>query len=212
MRSIALAGLLVLAVTAAAGAKDKKFDDGRLEPSWFGAVTGDWREADEIDYLWVRPGAALEGRSLAFAPWPDPVWLGDDERDAKDKRLAKEISADMPGVLAEAFSNAFGSRLTVVESGEQVRVEGRMVDCSTGSEAAKFWVGMGAGAGVVVVDLKFVDAASGELLAAVHHRAVSGTNWSTSDSKIVDWADEMADQIAKKGFETLYKKGDKQRD
>ena len=95
-------------------------------------------------------------------------------------RLAQEINGGLPGVFATAFRNAFGPRLSVVEEGEDVRVEGRIVDCSTGSTAAKVLVGFGAGSGNTTIDLKMVDAASGEPLLAIHHRAVSGSTWSMS--------------------------------
>ncbi|MCB1009953.1 MAG: hypothetical protein KDB94_13795, partial [Acidobacteria bacterium] len=82
----------------------------------------------------------------------------------------------------------------------------------TGSAAAKFWVGMGAGSGNTTFDLKFVDAKSGEVVVAIHHRVVSGTNLSTTSSKLVDWVDEFAENVGKKGIETLYKKGKRVKD
>jgi len=187
-------------------------DEGRLEPGWFGAG-GDFREADEIDYLWVRQGTSLDGKKLRFAEWPEPVFLGDGagKRDTKDMRLARQMNSTMGEVFAEGFHNAFGDRLSIVDSGEDIRVEGRIVDCSTGATAAKMLVGFGAGAGSTTVDLKLVDARSGELLVAIHHRSVSGTSWSTTDSKFVKWVDEMTEEAAKKGFEKLYADGDRVR-
>jgi len=38
---------------------------------------------------------------------------------------------------------------------------------------------------------------------------VSGSNLSTTDSKLVDWVDEFAENIGKQGIEGLYKKGDR---
>jgi curli biogenesis system outer membrane secretion channel CsgG len=73
-------------------------------------------------------------------------------------------------------------------------------------------VGFGAGSGSTTVDLRVVDAATGETKLAIHHRAVSGTTWSTTDSKFVKWAEELAEEGAKKGFEKLYAKGDRVRD
>ena len=214
-RMTALAcALLWTAALPAAGHAAKPLDEGRLDPSWFGVPNLELRATEEIDYLWVRPGFALEGHKLRFAPWSEPVFLGEEaeDRDAKDRHLARQMNADMPEIFATGFANAFGSRLGVVEQGEDVRVEGRIVDCSTGSAAAKFWVGMGAGAGSVAFDLKFVDAATGEVLAALHHRSVSGTNWSTTDSKLVGWVDDMTAAVAKQGFERIYAKGRRPRD
>lgn len=201
------ASSLVLAPAARAGGA---LDKGRLDPAWF-PDAGEFREADEIDYLWVKPGFELDGRKLRFAPWPDPAFLGEkaSERDEKDVRLAKQMTATMHELFAEAFGKAFGKRIELVESGEQIRVEGRIVDASTGATAAKVLVGFGAGSGSTTIDLRFVDAASGELLVAIHHRAVSGTSWSTTDSKFAGWVEEMTETAAKSGFEKLWKKGDR---
>lgn len=205
--------LLLCATLAAPLLGEGPLDEGRLDPAWFGSGL-EFREVDEIDYLWVRDGFALDGKKLRFAPWPEPEFLGAkaSERDTKDERLADEMNATMHRVFAEAFANAFEKRIEVVEAGEEIRVDGRIVDCSTGAVAAKLLVGFGAGAGSTTVDLKLVDAATGDLLLAIHHRSVSGTHWSTTDSKFVDWADEMAEEGAKKGFAKLYAKGDRVRE
>ena len=185
-------------------------DEGRLDPAWFPGA-GELREANEIDYLWVKQGFELDGKKLRFAPWPEPEFLGEkaSARDTKDIRLAKQMATTMHEVFSEAFTAAFKQRIELVDAGEQVRVEGRIVDASTGATAAKVLVGFGAGSGSTTVDVRFVDAASGELLVALHHRAVSGTSWSTTDSKFVGWVDEMAKEAAKSGFEKLWTKGDR---
>ncbi len=205
--------LVLILAPAGARAAGRSYDDGRLDASWFshGGPAITFRETDEIDYLWVKPGFALAGQKLRFAKWPDPEFIGEEaaDRDTKDKRLARQINVTMPDVFAESFHNAFGSRITTVDSGEDIRVEGRIVDCSTGSRAAKILVGFGAGAGSTTVDLKLVDAQTGDLLVAIHHRAVSGTDWSTTDSKFVKWADEMTEAAAKHGFAKLYEDGDR---
>jgi len=208
-----LAFALVLFASAVPAAAGGGFDDGKLEATWFGNGL-EFREADEIDYLWVKPGFAFDGKKVAFKSWEEASFLGEDagKRDAKDKRLANELTGEMPGIFAEAFKNALGGKVTVVDSGGDLTAVGRIVDCSTGSAAAKFWVGMGAGSGNTTFDIKFVDAKSGELVAAIHHRVVSGTNLSTTSSKLVDWVDEFAEDVGKKGIETLYKKGKRVKD
>lgn len=206
----ALIVVFALAVDLPAARAAGTLDDGRLDPAWFPGV-GELREADEIDYLWVKPGFELDGKKLRFVAWPEPEFLGDkaSERDTKDIRLAKQMATTMHELFAEAFTNAFKQRIELVDAGEQIRVEGRIVDASTGATAAKVLVGFGAGSGSTTVDVRFVDAASGELLVALHHRAVSGTSWSTTDSKFAGWVDEMAEEAAKNGFEKLWKKGDR---
>lgn len=183
-------------------------DEGRFDPAWVGGGP-EFREADEIDYLWVAPGFDFAGQKVEWAAWQEPVWMGEDagKRDAKDKRLANDLTRNLPEIFAEAFKNGLGGKVTVVESGGTVRAVGRIVDCSTGSAAAKFWVGMGAGSGGTTFDLKFVDAKSGKTVVAIHHRVVSGSNLTTTDSKLVDWVDEFAEEIGKNGIEGIYQKG-----
>jgi len=185
-------------------------DDGKLDPFWFGEGL-EFREADEIDYLWVKEGFSFDGRLLHFAAWPEPRFQGDDaeDRDEADHELAESMSAD----LAETFAGVFAAELadrnvtTSLTEGE-ILVEGRIVDCSTGSSATKVLVGFGAGSGNTTIDLRFTDAASGELLVGLHHRVVSGTSWSTTDSKFSKWIEKLGKAINKKGVATLYAKGD----
>jgi len=201
--------ILALAAPLLAATLDK----GKLEVSWF-SDDAIFREADEIDYLWVSEGFELDGKLLLFKPWPAPEFLGPkaSERDEKDHQLAKMMSSTMHEVFASAFAKAYGDRIkTSFESGD-ILVEGRIVDSSTGSTAAKMWVGFGAGAGNTTIDVRFVDAASGKVLAGFHHRVVSGTSWSTTEGKFFNWVDETAESFAKKGFQKLYAKGKKVKD
>ena len=212
LRSFLLLLLAVPALTSALAAA-RTLDDGKLEVDWFspGAV---FREADEIGYLWVSPGFSLAGKSLHFVPWPEPEFRGPKagERDEKDHRLAKMMNGEMHELFRKAFAEAFGGDLATSLEAGAIRVEGRIVDCSTGSTAAKVLVGFGAGSGNTTIDLRFVDAASGEVLAGLHHRVVSGTTWSTTDSKFLKWVEEMAGRVADEGLEKLYEKGKKVKD
>jgi len=205
--------LALAVVTLAPASAGKLFDEGKLDPAWFGGDR-EFHSTDEIDYLWVKPGFALAGKKIHFAEWEEPQFKGEKagERDTKDKRLANDLTANLPEIFGEAFQNGLADKVTVVKSGGEIRVVGRIVDCSGGSTAAKFWVGMGAGSGNTTFDLKFLDAKSGELLAALHHRVVSGTTLSTTDSKLVKWVDELAEELSKNSLEKLYASGKKARD
>lgn len=218
-RSLSVVGALVLlsAVFLAAPGAAKKdhiatgpLDEGRLVPSWFGGEGLAFRETEEIDYLWVKPGFSFEGQTLHFKEWPEPEMLGENagERDANDLRLARQMNADMARSFAEIFGKEMGGKVqTSLESGD-ITVDGRIVDCSTGNVAAKAFVGFGAGSGNTTIDLKFRDAKSGELLVALHHRVTSGTNWSTTDSKFFKWIGKAAREMAGDGLQKIYAKGD----
>lgn len=208
VRKALVGGLIVLSVSLVAPLYAQTLDDGKLETSWF-STGAKFREVDDIDYFWVAEGFDVEGHTLFFKQWSEPHFLGPKakDRDEKDVRLAKMMSSTMHELFASAFEKAYGGRLkTSLEKGD-IRVEGRVVDCSTGSTAAKVLVGFGAGAGNTTIDLRFVDAKSGQVLAGLHHRVVSGTTWSTTDGKFFKWAEEATEMLAEKGMAKVYAKG-----
>ena len=184
-------------------------DDGKMDPFWFGEGL-EFREADEIDYLWVKDDFSANGKTLHFVAWPEPEFLGEKaaERDEDDYRLARQMNSEMARTFSDVLGEELGSKAQTSLTEGDIKVEGRIVDCSTGSKAAKIVVGFGAGSGGTTVDLKFTDAATGELLVGIHHRVVSGTTWSTTDSKFVKWVEELGENIVKKGLAALYAKGD----
>lgn len=206
---------LTLPNVVAKKTKDRSapMDDGRLDPKWFGNDLI-FREADEIDYLWVKDGLDLSGKTLHFEAWPAPEFLGEDaeDRDENDRRLARLMNDDMNTLFADVFGRRLSKTLKASTAEGDILVSGRIVDCSTGSGAAKAIVGFGAGSGSTTIDVKFVEKATGALLVGFHHRVVSGTEWSTTDSKFVGWVDDMAEEVADKGFVKLYQKGDEKDD
>ncbi len=202
--AVTILSLLALGNARAEG----PLDNGLLDPAWFGSAL-EFREAKGVDYLWVKPGFSLEGRTLRFAPWEEAEFRGEEasERDVKDKQLASDLTSKLPVVFTRQFKFVLGPRVPMVDSGEQITAVGRIVDCSTGSAAAKILVGMGAGSGSATFDLRFMNAATGEIQAALHHRAVSVHSSSTTESVLLNWANEFAKAIGKQGLERLYAKG-----
>ncbi len=186
-RSIRVGSFLgILAAGAVlAGGEGKKFDKGRLDPSWFGPSV-EFRTTDDIDYLWIKSGFSIKSRKLLIDKWSDPVFLGE-ERDAKDSAKASELTELMPSRMRGALAATLSGAAEVSRDEGDIVVTGRIVDCSAGSKAAKILVGMGAGAASATFDIKLTDKASGELLAAIHHRVISGTAMSEVDDKIVKW-------------------------
>lgn len=215
MRRLGVLLLIALCIAPLAWAKKEPkvatgpLDDGRLDPAWFGSKVA-FVEVDEIDYLWVKEGFAVDGHKFHFQPWGEPTFIGEsaDDRDADDRMLARDMNERMAWLFSEALGDAFSGKATTSTDDGDVLVVGRIVDCSTGNVAAKTFIGFGAGSGNTTIDVKFTDKASGELLVALHHRVVSGTNWSNTESKFGKWIREMGKDVAKKGFSNLYQKGD----
>ncbi len=202
---VAFLRVAAVAVVTAGVAGAENLDEGLLDPGWFGGGV-EFRKTDDIDYLWVKPGLDLAGRTLQVDVWDDPVMLAKKKRDAKDAAKASELTDSFPGRLRGALTHALDGIATVSRKEGDVVVVGRIVDCNAGSKAAKWMIGMGAGASNATWDLKFVDRASGELLLAVHHRAISGTTMSEIDDKIIKWLEEFGETL-KKGARRAYEEG-----
>ena len=208
MKQVHVFAQTILAITLFASATllgAATLDNGKLVSSWFDSGTLEFREADGIDYLWVRDGYSFEGKTIRFKEWGEPEFLGEgaSDRDANDRRLARQMNSDMHRLFQEEWAGLQGVK-TSLDKGDLV-AEGRIVDCSTGNTAAKVLVGFGAGAGYTTIDLKVTERSSGKLVFAMHHRVVSGTSWSTTDSKFVKWVGKMVKKANKKGgFAGLY--------
>jgi hypothetical protein len=165
-------------------------DDGLLDPSWFGDGIA-FTRGEDVDYFWIKPGMDLGGRTVFMKPWEDPAMLRKG-RDGKDNAKATEITDSFPGMLRGALAGAFSGKAKVSRTEGDLVLVGRFVDANAGSRAAKFWLGFGAGSETATWDLKLVDPKTGELLLAVHHRAVSGSALSSIQDKLVKWADKFA--------------------
>lgn len=181
---------LLVWATAAAPCAAGRLDDGLLDPTWFGKDV-ELRTSARLDYFWVKPELSLEGARIQVAEWPDPVFLGSKaDVDSKDSSRAFELSGAMPNWLRGALSNALTGYAEVSRDEGDYLLSGRFVDVNAGNKVAKWLVGLGAGSATATWDIKLVDKKTGELVAAIHHRSVSGTRMSDVDDKILKWLNE----------------------
>lgn len=128
-------------------------------------------------------------------PWEDPVIL-EKGRDGKDNAKATELTDSFPGMLRGALAGTFHGKAKVSRTEGDLTLLGRFVDANAGSKAAKWLIGFGAGSETATWDLKVIDTKTGELLLAIHHRAISGTAMSNIQDKLVKWADKFAKFVA----------------
>lgn len=187
------AALVAAAQPAGAASTGSRLDDGLLDPSWFGPGV-ELRTTEEIDYLWVKPGFSFKGHKLETAEWSDPDLRSAKKRDNKDSAKAYQLTQEMPGLIRGALSSALEGYAEVVKQDGDLVLTGRIVDCNAGSKAAKFLIGMGAGSAAATWDMKITDK-SGELVAAIHHRAISGTTMSDIEDKVIKWLDELGKEM-----------------
>jgi hypothetical protein len=197
--SVSISVLFSVLLTAPLGAvapSAGRLDGGLLDPPWLG-VTGEWRSPSDIDYLWVKPGFSLDGQTLELAEWDAPLFLNG-ERDAEDSKLALRLSESMPGRLESALAAAGVTKVSRTEG--TVRLTGRFVDCNAGSKALRIMTGASVVIANATWDLKLVDKASGETLAAVHHRGVSGADSHNLGEKINAWLTQVFAPALHDGF------------
>ena len=193
-RFVVGAALLVMSFASLTYSDDKKLDDGLLEPAWFGPAV-EFRKTDVVDYLWVKPGFTVKGKTVHVQTWTDPVLL-DKKRDAKDSALASKLTEEMPGLIRGALSSSLAEVAKVSRETGDLALTGRIVDCNAGSKTAKWLVGMGAGSEAATWDMKIVDVATGEIVVAIHHRAISGSNMTVEEDKIVRWLGKFGPAMA----------------
>ncbi|HYU32792.1 MAG TPA: DUF4410 domain-containing protein [Thermoanaerobaculia bacterium] len=178
---------LLVWTAAAALCAAGRLDNGLLDPTWFGQDV-ELHTSARLDYFWVKPGLSLEGARIQIAEWPDPVFLGPKaDVDNKDSARAFELSGSMPNWIRGALSNALDGYAEVSKDDGDYALSGRFVDVNAGNKVAKWMVGLGAGAATATWDMKLTDKKTGELVAAIHHRSVSGTHMSDIDDKILKW-------------------------
>jgi hypothetical protein len=178
----------------APAAKAPLLDEGLLDPAWFGGALA-FTKGDDVDFFWIKPGLDLTGRTVHMKPWEDPVMLRKG-RDGKDNAKATEITDTFPGMLRGALTGAFNGKAKVSRTEGDLTLIGRFVDANAGSKAAKWLIGLGAGSETATWDLKILDPKSGEVLLAVHHRAISLTAMSNIQDKLVKWSDKFATFVA----------------
>jgi len=164
-------------------------DEGLLDPEWFGGGAAiEFRTANQVDYLWVKPGFELRGKRVKFGTWEEPRLPA--TRDAHDAKAAKKFNAQFPPLLRETLSTELNPPVVPVETDTEAEVlfVGRVADCNAG--AGPFvWPNL-------VIDVKVLDARTGELLAAIHNRKVRSMQAFQHATVLL--------KLSTKGFQAVY--------
>jgi len=167
-----------------AAGNGERLDDGRLDPSWFGADVS-FHSAHDFDHVWVKPGFTVKGKKLRVEPWPDPRLRGQGTQGPRRRH----------GVRAgrtPAFANPHG--LASLPPGRRRGGDGRGRPDS--ERKAVDFVAKGtmrASNPQATWDMKVTDAATGELLVAVHHRRLMTI--STVEERIVAWLEKFGEAL-----------------
>ena len=208
---VALLAFCLFSLSAAGG--EGALDDGTLDPAWFGGER-EFRRTSSVDYLWVRSGFSIEGRTLHLEAWAAPEFIGADagKRDNDDLVLARQISSEMPALLELQLGLDLEGRAEVSLEGGDILVSGRIVDCSRGNQMVKFLAPTVAGKGLARREIRFTDKESGELVAGLHTRVTSGTALTNTWNKMVKWVRKFSRELSTDGLQTMYVDGKRVKD
>ncbi|MBK9795663.1 MAG: hypothetical protein IPP58_04075 [Holophagaceae bacterium] len=155
------ATFLLLLLPACLAAQSLTFDEGRLDPAWFGP-SAVLQPSKTLGFQWLKPGLALQGRSLQLRAWESPAWLVG-RRSAKDRNFLESIQADLPSRQEKGLRRGLKEALPVATRGGDLSMVARVVDAEGVGDDY-----MAMGSFSLSFDMKLLDAATGELLGAFH--------------------------------------------
>ena len=173
-------------------------DKGLPDAAWFGAESSlEFRYAGQIDHafpyfrqavMWVRPGFELRGKRVRFAAWGVPQLPA--KRSAHDAKAATKFVAEFFPLLGKTLATKLNPPVVPVETDAEaeVLVLGRVVDCT----AEIFYFVHPS----VTIDVKVLDARTGELLAAIHNER-EGFRLASQHATILL-------NLSEKGFQAVY--------
>ncbi len=152
---------LLLAVPAFLSAQAPLPDDGRLDAAWFGPAA-ELQASKALGFQWLKTGLTLGHRSLRLKAWEPATWLLG-KRATKDQLMLARLEDTLVPGLARGLQKGLKGTLPVSLAEGDLVLVGRVVDVVGEDGDAMF-----SGPSFLSLDLKLVDADSGELLGAFH--------------------------------------------
>ncbi|MFN7956795.1 MAG: hypothetical protein U0P46_00475 [Holophagaceae bacterium] len=163
-------------------------DDGRLDPSWFGAGVV-FKPSKALGFQWLRPGLDLRHRSLRLGAWEPAAWV-QGPRAGKDRAFLARVAPGLPADLERGLRRGLKGSLPVSATLGDVVLVGRVAD-ALGSDDDYMSVRPMA----LSFDLKLVDGDSGEVLAAFHD-TITGPNTDAISYHFGRWCEAMGRLLA----------------
>lgn len=162
-------------------------DKGHLDPAWFKLTSSAFGPHDLADFGWVKPAFKLGGRSIQVA-WEAPRWT-EPNTDEDNLKAAEAHRGNFPNYLREALGGLDGVKASA-GAGDLLLV-GRLVECNTKGGFLSYAIEG------ITYDLKLVDPATGETLAAFHNRLLGGlgAHGNGSRRRFLDWSGKFAAHV-----------------
>ena len=153
--------LLLLLLPALLAAQPVTFDDGRLDPAWFGPSVV-FQPSKVFGFQWLKPGLALPGQTLHLGTWEPAAWLLG-RRSGKDRDFLQRIEPALPTNQEKGLRRGLKGALPVSATTGNLRLVARVVDAEGVGDDY-----MAMGSYGLSFDMKLLDADTGELLGGFH--------------------------------------------
>ncbi len=163
-------------------------DDGRLDPSWFGAGVV-FQPSKALGFQWLKPNLDLRSRSLRLRAWEPAAWM-QGPRAGKDQAFLARVAPGLPADLERGLKRGLKGALPVSTTFGDVVLVGRVAD-ALGSDDDY----MSVRPLTLSFDLKLVDGDSGEVLAAFHD-TITGPNTDAISYHFGRWCEAMGRVLA----------------
>ena len=181
------AALILLPSTLLLG-QSAGLDEGRLDPTWFGAGTV-FQPSKALGFQWLKPGLDLRGRKLRLKAWEPTAWLLG-KRNLKDERLLVNVEKMLPTELERRLLRGLKGALLVSHAEGDLILVGRVVDAVGEGEDSMSMV-----RSALSFDVKLVDGDSGELLGAFHE-TLSGQGNEAISGQFGRWCEDLGRLLA----------------
>jgi hypothetical protein len=182
-----LAALLLL-VPVLLAAQAEGLDEGRLQPSWFGAGVV-FQPSKALGFQWLKPGLDLHRRSLRLKGWEPSTWiLG--PRALKDRLLMLRMERRLGSDLERGLRRGLKGALSLSAAAGDVVIVGQLVDALGEEDGA-----ITPSTSLVSFDVKLVDGDTGELLGAFH-QTLMGMGQENLSGQFGRWCEDLGRLLA----------------
>lgn len=163
-------------------------DDGRLDPSWFGAGVA-FQPSKALGFQWLKPNLDLRNRSLRLRAWEPVAWV-QGPRAGKDQAFLSRVAPGLPGDLERGLKKGLKGALPVSTASGDLVLVARVADALGADDDY-----MAVRPMTLSFDLKLVDGDSGEVLAAFHD-TITGPNTDAISYHFGRWCEGMGRVLA----------------
>jgi len=163
-------------------------DEGRLDPSWFGAGVV-FQPSKALGFQWLKPNLDLRHRSLRLQAWEPTAWV-QGPRAGKDQAFLARVAPELPGDLERGLKRGLKGTLPVSSTVGDVVLVARVSDALGADDDY-----MAVRPLTLSFDLKLVDGDSGEVLAAFHD-TITGPNTDAVSHHFGRWCEALGRALA----------------